>query len=243
MKNKRPGGYSERLEKMRYILGIDIGTTAIKATVIGEDGAVYGEAACEYELTTLPTGEVEADLQLYKDAFEHAIKEAVNDSKVDKKDIKCVGFSSTAETCVFLDEDNEPLCKVIAWMDTRGTKEAEYLSKHFEKKDIINKVGFDNIYAIHPISKILAVKNKNPEIFEKTRMFAQIKDYFIYELSGKFITEHSVASDHGFFDITNRCYWKEMLEFVGMDERYLRKWSNQGWRLEKSQPKQPKSMA
>lgn len=221
MKNKRPGGYSERLEKMRYILGIDIGTTAIKATVIGEDGAVYGEAACEYELTTLPTGEVEADLQLYKDAFEHAIKEAVNDSKVDKKDIKCVGFSSTAETCVFLDENNEPLCKVIAWMDTRGTKEAEYLSKHFEKKDIINKIGFDNIYAIHPISKILAVKKKNPEIFEKTRMFAQIKDYFIYELSGKFITEHSVASDHGFFDITNRCYWKEMLEFVGMDERYL----------------------
>ena len=84
---------------MRYILGIDIGTTAIKATVIGEDGAVYGEAACEYELTTLPTGEVEADLQLYKDAFEQAIKEAVSSSKVDKKDIKCVGFSSTAEMC------------------------------------------------------------------------------------------------------------------------------------------------
>ena len=130
---------------MRYILGIDIGTTAIKATVIGEDGAVYGEAACEYELTTLPTGEVEADLQLYKDAFEQAIKEAVSSSKVDKKDIKCVGFSSTAETCVFLDENNEPLCKVIAWMDTRGTKEAEYLSQHFDKKDIISKVGFDNI--------------------------------------------------------------------------------------------------
>ena len=52
MKNRRTGRYSERLKKMRYILGIDIGTTAIKATVIGEDGAVYGEAACEYEFTT-----------------------------------------------------------------------------------------------------------------------------------------------------------------------------------------------
>ena len=48
---------------MRYILGIDIGTTAIKAAVIGEDGKVYGEETCEYALTTLPTGEVEADLQ------------------------------------------------------------------------------------------------------------------------------------------------------------------------------------
>ena len=47
---------------MRYILGIDIGTTAIKAAVIGEDGKVYGEETCEYVLTTMPSGEVEACL-------------------------------------------------------------------------------------------------------------------------------------------------------------------------------------
>ena len=128
---------------MKHILGIDIGTTAIKAAVIGEDGKVYGEETCEYALTTLPSGEVEADLQLYSDAFAGAIKGAVHNSNVDKKDIKCVGFSSTAETCVFLDAENKPLCKVIAWMDTRGTKEAEYLSEHFSKEDIISKVGFD----------------------------------------------------------------------------------------------------
>ena len=206
---------------MKHILGIDIGTTAMKAAVIGEDGKVYGEETCEYELTTLPAGEVEADLQLYADAFAGAVKGAVQNSNVDKKDIKCVGFSSTAETCVFLDKDYKPLCKVIAWMDTRGTKEAEYLSEHFSKEEIISKVGFDNIYAIHPVSKILAVKNKSPEVFAATRMFAQIKDYFIYVLSGKFITECSVASDHGFFDITDRCYWQEMLDFVGIDRRYL----------------------
>ena len=62
---------------MRHILGIDIGTTAIKAAVIGEDGKIYGEETCEYALTTLPTGEVEADLQLYSDAFAGAIRGAV----------------------------------------------------------------------------------------------------------------------------------------------------------------------
>lgn len=206
---------------MKYILGIDIGTTAIKAAVVGEDGIVHGSASSEYALTTLPTGEVEADLQFYIDAFGDAIRCAVKKSGANKEDIKCVGFSSTAETCVFLDENYQPLCKVIAWMDTRGIREAEYLSAHFDQRDIISKVGFDNFYAIHPVSKILAVKNKNPEIFAATRMFSQIKDYFIYVLTGKFITEASVASDHGFFDITNRCYWQEMLDFVGMDRRYL----------------------
>lgn len=208
---------------MRYILGIDIGTTAIKAAIIGEDGVIYGTKTSEYPLTTLSTGEVEADLQLYIDAFTQSVKGAISVAKVDKKDVKCLGFSSTAETCVFLDADNKPLCKVIAWMDTRATAEAEYLSKHFDKRDIINKVGFDGIYAIHPVSKILAVKNKTPELFEKTRMFAQIKDYFIYRLTGKYYTDHSTASDHGFFDITNRCYWKEMLEFTGIKEEYLPK--------------------
>lgn len=51
---------------MKYILGIDIGTTAIKGAVIGEDGKIYGTQTSEYSLTTLSTGEVEADLQLYK---------------------------------------------------------------------------------------------------------------------------------------------------------------------------------
>ncbi len=206
---------------MRYILGVDIGTTAIKASVIGEDGRIFGSCTSEYPLTTLPTGEVEADLELYKKAFGEAVKGAVSASGADVKDIRCVGFSSTAETPLLLDENFEPLCKVIAWMDTRGVKEAEYLTRHFSREDIISKVGFDSVYAIHPVSKILAVKNKHPQVFEKTRMFAQIKDYFVWELSGRWVTDHSLASDHGFFDITNRRYWQEMLDFVGIDRRYL----------------------
>lgn len=206
---------------MRYILSIDIGTTAIKGAVIGEDGKIYGTKTSEYPLTTLPTGEVEADLQLYIDAFSGSVKGAVADAKVNPADVKCVGFSSAAETCVFLDDHMQPLCKVIAWMDTRGTETAKELSRHFDKKDIINKVGFDDFYAIHPVSKIMAVKEKTPEIFEKTRMFAQIKDYFVYRLTGAWYTDHSTASDHGFFDITNRCYWKEVLDFTGIREDYL----------------------
>ena len=181
---------------MKYILGIDIGTTAIKAAIIGEDGKIYGTKTSEYPLTTLPGGEVEADLQLYEDAFRKSITGVVKNAGIPKQNIKCIGFSSTAETCVFLDENNKPLCKVIAWMDTRGVNEAKELSEHFEKKDIINKVGFDGIYAIHPVSKILAVKHKTPEIFENTRMFAQIKDYFIFRLVGAYYTDHSTASDH-----------------------------------------------
>ena len=65
---------------MKYILGIDIGTTAIKAAVIGEDGEIYGTKTSEYPLTTLPSGEVEADLSLYEEAFKQSIKESVKNA-------------------------------------------------------------------------------------------------------------------------------------------------------------------
>ena len=70
---------------------------------------------------------------------------------------------------------------------------------------------------------MLAVKNKTPDIFENTRMFAQIKDYFVYRLTGEYYTDDSTASDHGFYDIRNRCYWTEMLDFVGIREENLPK--------------------
>ena len=66
---------------MKYILGIDIGTTAIKAAVIGEDGEIYGTKTSEYPLTTLPSGEVEADLSLYEEAFKQSIKESVKNAR------------------------------------------------------------------------------------------------------------------------------------------------------------------
>ena len=54
-------------------------------------------------------------------------------------------------------------------------------------------------------------------------MFAQIKDYFVYRLTGEYYTDDSTASDHGFYDIRNRCYWTEMLDFVGIREENLPK--------------------
>lgn len=77
--------------------------------------------------------------------------------------------SSTAETCVFLDENNEPLCKVIAWMD--GKKRQNICQSISEKKEII-KVGFEYSRSIQSV-KILAVKT-NLGKFANTRMFAQI---------------------------------------------------------------------
>ena len=69
---------------MRYILGIDIGTTAIKGAVIGEDGKIYGSRTSEYPLTTLPTGEVDAEMRLYIKAFINWVRWNLCDSSCEQ---------------------------------------------------------------------------------------------------------------------------------------------------------------
>ena len=86
---------------MKYILGIDIGTTAIKAAVIGEDGEIYGTKTSEYPLTTLPSGEVEADLSLYEEAFKQSIKESVKNARVPVKISNVLDFINCGNLRVF----------------------------------------------------------------------------------------------------------------------------------------------
>lgn len=112
---------------MKYILSVDIGTTAIKGAVIGEDGTILGSATSEYVLITLPDGGVEQSIQVYESAFRSAISRAIENAGVPVSQIICLGFSATGETVVFLGKEGKVLRNVMAWMDTRSLAEAEYL--------------------------------------------------------------------------------------------------------------------
>ena len=126
---------------MKYILSVDIGTTAIKGAVVGEDGVIYGHKTSEYALITLPTGEVEQSMDVYENAFKNAIAGALENSGVNRSEVACRGFSATGETVVFMDEKGRSLRNVMAWMDLRAIAEAEYLTDLFTKEEILSKTG------------------------------------------------------------------------------------------------------
>ena len=100
--------------------------------------------------------------------------------RVPVKDIKCIGFSSTAGNLrVFWMKIINLYVKSDCMDGYKGNEGSKELTEQFENKISLRKSDLMEYMRIHPVSKILAVKHKTPEIFEKTRMFAQIKDYFI----------------------------------------------------------------
>lgn len=206
---------------MKYILSIDIGTTAVKGAVIGEDGALYGHCTSEYTLITLPTGEVEQSIEVYEKAFREAVRGAVKNAGAAAEDIKCLGFSATGETVVFMDEKGRALRNVMAWMDTRALAEAEYLTSLHLRDEILRKTGAASFRPSFLASKVLWVKRNEPEIFAASAKIGLIKDYFLLKLTGRFVSEDSLMCDAGYWEIPSRRYWPEVLKEIGIGEERL----------------------
>ena len=119
-----------------YLLGIDVGTTAIKAAVFDTAGREIGAHTEEYSLLTPRAGYVELEAATYATTFAAAIRGVLQEAPVSVGDFAALGLSAQGETFLCLDVDNEPIGRAIVWMDNRATAEAEEIERHFGRPAI-----------------------------------------------------------------------------------------------------------
>ena len=167
-----------------YILGIDIGTTSLKAAVYDHSGKQQAAAVVEYSLLTPKANIVEAPCNIYMDSIKKCMDVIAAKGVINTKDITVVGFSVQGETLCLLDKDGQPLMNAIVWMDNRAAEQAEQLRARFGDElcyQVTGQVSFD---ACWPAAKILWVKEHEPELFARTAHITLLEDYFIYQLTG-----------------------------------------------------------
>ena len=207
---------------MKYILGVDLGTTAIKAVVFNENGKLCGSHTCEYTLLAPSAHMVELDAQSYIDTFRDAVCTTLKKAGIAADAIVSLGISAQGETLFFLDENGQPIRNTIVWMDNRANEEAEELERALGGREIVHKTtGQISMSATWPASKIFWVKKHEPEVFSKTKKFLLIEDYFIYLLTDRFVAEDSLLCSTMLWDINTRRYWPEMLTLLGIKENQL----------------------
>ena len=206
---------------MRYILSLDLGTSAFKVALFDENGKITSSSTQEYSLITPDTLSVELNVDTYWSAFKAGLADTLKQAKVDVGDIKAFGLSAQGETLIFLDANNKVLRNAIIWMDNRAQGEAEELDRHFPREKTISVSGQVSIVPTWPAAKILWVSRHEPEIFKKTAKFLLIEDYFIYRLTGKFVAEGSLLCSTLYWDINTKKYWQEMLDYLGITEQQL----------------------
>ncbi|MBR6785015.1 MAG: xylulokinase [Clostridia bacterium] len=207
---------------MKYVIGIDLGTSATKTVLFDSVGNILASASREYPLHQPHNGWAEQNPPDWYEAAIETLKKVVSDSGVDAADIVSLGISGQMHGLVMLDENCNVLRPSILWCDQRTGKECDELTEKLGRETLI-KITANPALTGFTASKILWVKNNEPEIFEKCRHILLPKDYLRFKLTGEFATEVSDASGMQLLDVPNRKWSPVMIEACGIKEEYLAK--------------------
>ena len=207
---------------MNYLIGIDLGTSSTKTVLFDEEGTVIASAGKDYPLYTPNNGWAEQKPEDWRDAALETIAKVVKDSGVAADDIKGLGISGQMHGLVMLDEAGEVIRPSIIWCDQRTEKECEEITEKVGAKRLI-EITANPALTGFTASKILWVRNHEPENYAKCKHILLPKDYVRYILTGEFATEVSDASGMQLLDVPKRQWSDEVLEKLDIDKSLLAK--------------------
>ena len=208
---------------VRYVLGIDIGTTGVKALLVSETGDVTASAIVEYPLLTPRPNWAEQDPQTWWEATVSATRACLEKARaagVGRIQVVAVGLSGQMHGSVFLDGRGEVLRPAILWCDQRTEPQC---------REIIDTVGFDRLVELtfntalagFTAPKILWLRQNEPEVYARVCKVLLPKDYVRWRMSGVFATEVSDASGTLLFDVAERKWSDEMLQALSISREWL----------------------
>jgi len=204
---------------MKYLLGIDFGGGASKATLLGLDGKVAATSSVEYPTLYPKQGYAEQDPLEWYNATCNNISSVLSSSGVSPKDILALSLDAATHTAVLLDESFKVLRPSIYWTDTRSIHEAAELKQKYHKL-ILNQV-LHSPDTIWTLPQLMWVKNNEPEIWAKTKHILFAKDFVRYLFTGVYCTDYIEAQGSMLFDYTTLEWSKELCGILGIDIQNL----------------------
>lgn len=177
-------------DKGEYVLGVDIGTSAIKCCVAGAEGTPVSVQTTEYAPLMKADGTVEQHPDEWYEALKSTLKQA--GACVDISRIGAVCLTGQMRGLTLIGYDQKPVANAILWNDTRCGGEVETLREY--DAEMIKCVTYNPVNTMCTLPKILWLKKHHPEMWERTCKFLYPKDYIRFRLTGRIATDHSDAS-------------------------------------------------
>lgn len=204
----------------KYLVGIDVGTSGTKCVLFDFEGNAITSSTEEYPMYQPHNGWAE---QNPEDWWEAAKKALFTISKSAKDgEIAGIGLSGQMHSLVLLDKDNNVIRPAILWCDQRTAKECEEIDSIIGHERLI-EITANPALPGFTASKIMWVKNNEPENFKKIEHILLAKDYIRFKLTGEYATEVSDASGMQLLDVVNRCWSQEVCDKLGVKVNWLAK--------------------
>ena len=193
-------------------LGIDLGTSGVKALLIDGAGKVVGAATAPLTLSRPHPGWSEQDPADWVVAAYAALDALKQDHARDLAAVKGIGLSGQMHGATLIDEADEPLRPAILWNDTRAHAEAARLDADPRFREISGNIVFPGFTA----PKLLWVRASEREIFDHTVKVLLPKDYLRLWLTGEHVSDMSDASGTSWFDVGARGWSSDLLDACHM---------------------------
>jgi xylulokinase len=206
--------------KKGKILVYDYGTTSIKTVLFDEELNIIDKVTKELTYEYPQEEYIEIEAEKYWDMLIEATQ-MILDKNDCRDSLEVISVTSQAETLIPIDIDGKPLRKAIVWLDERAKDECIKLRKRVDINTFYAHTGLSNIDPILPLSKIMWIKIHENDIYRNTYKFLLLRDFIINRLSDEIVSDFSVASCTGYFDIRRKNWWIDILDLAEIDKDKL----------------------
>ena len=194
---------------MDYLLGIDVGTGGTRAVLVDRQGAIASSATCEHAPFASPrTGWAEQDPHDWWRAAGSAIRLAL--ANVPGANVVCVGLAGQMHGAVLLDEKDEVLRPALIWCDQRTQAQCDWLNSKLGERKII-ELTCNPALTNFTLTKLLWVRETEPDIWRRFRRVLLPKDYVRFRMSGDHAMDVAEASGTLMLDVAHRRWSQEMM--------------------------------
>jgi len=209
-------------ESTHAFLGVDVGTSAVKAMVVGVDGRLLGEATAQ-QVVDSPRP---AWTQQHPDTWWHSSQAAISSALRAARlaggtvEVRGVGLAGQMHSAVFLDSDGRVIRPAPLWSDGRTAPQCREITDKLGLDGLRNTVGNLALEGF-TAPKVLWLRQNEPANYARLKHLMLAKDYVRYRLTGDVATDPSDAAGTLLFDVRRRRWSQEVIDTLGISEDIL----------------------
>lgn len=204
------------MSKGHYLLGIDVGTSSLKALLVSFEGQTLAIEQQAYEPDILPDGGAEQDPKVLWGAAVAVLRRIAHAHPDKLRDISGIGLGGQMHGLVALSGMGEPVHPAIIWMDARSGSQVRRVYDTLGEERI-HAVTLNRVCPGFALPSLLWLRESQPEAFARIRYIMQPKDYIRYRLTGRIATDASDASSTSAFDTVKRQWSWELIDSMDID--------------------------
>ena len=202
------------------VVGIDLGTSAVKVLATTTAGREIASGSEFYGLETPHPDFVEQDADVVYRATMHVLERVLADVRLRGSEVAAIGISSAMHGVLCVDESGEPLSHVITWMDRRAHAIADGWRADGNGSALYARTGAP-MHPMLPVAKIRWLAEHDPDLFAKTRRFVGLKELVVFRWTGEWLVDHGIASATGMLDLRTRDWDPLALQLARIDASRL----------------------